>query len=207
MKTNHGLGEKMLIKDETKKKLSSFADELDGRFEKALAGRKEDVDKQLDDKIRDLKEEADLKIRQIKEEIDQEKNELKRQFNIISELEEGGAELKNQIRGRADQAAQYKNSIWKLTESLNTEWSAVKALDRKFQELRFEANDQVKSLIGHLEKLYGLETRIPESDILQENSDIDASRDMAALGKIRELLGSPDPSLPADSSAGKETSS
>jgi len=197
----------MLIKDETKKKLSSFADELDGRFDKALAGRKEDVEKQLEEKIRCLKDEADQKIHQIKEQIDQEKNELKRQFNIISELEEGGAELKNQIHGHADQAAQYKNSIWKLTDSLTAEWSTIKTLDRKFQDLRFEANDQVKSLIGHLEKLYGLETRIPESDILQDNSDIDASREMAALGKIKELLGSPDPSPPADIGAGKESAS
>jgi len=197
----------MLIKDETKKKLSSFADELDGRFEKALAGRKEDVGKQLDEKIRCLKEEADLKIQRIKEEIDQEKDEMKRQFNIISELEEGGAEIKNQIHGHADQAAQYKNSLWKLTESLNTEWSTIKTLDRKFQELRFEANDQVKSLIGHLERLYGLETKIPESDILQDNSDIDASRELAVLGKIKELLGPPDPTPPAASAAEKEPAS
>lgn len=178
----------MLKKDENKKKFLSISKEIENQLEKAFSNRKEEVVKELEEKIRLIKVEAERKIEQKKEEINKEKKELTDYTAFISELENNGVELRNKIDSHLNQSAKHKTEIGKLIELINKELISVRELTQKLDMLRQEADEKAKILKNQLEEKYGIEAKIPESDVLKEKVEVDLVQETEKLRKIKELF-------------------
>jgi len=174
--------------DESKKRLLSISRDVEDQLDRLLSAKRDEIGKILEEKVRFIKEEADRKYEQVKEAIAQEKKEVKHYVSVVAELENTGDEVRNQINQHIAQAARHKKEIWRLTELHNADLTSTLNLSQKLDKLQQEANERAKILRNQLEVKYGIRTKLPEIDVLQNRINIDVDKEKERLARIRELL-------------------
>lgn len=178
----------MFKRDESKKRFLSISREIEDQLDRLLSAKREEIGKILEEKVRLIKEEADRNYEQVKEAIAQEKKEVRHYVSVVAELENAGDEVRDRINTHLSQAARHKKEIWRLTELHNAELTATLDLSQKLGKLQQEADERAKILMNQLEVKYGIRTKLPEINVLQDKINIDVDKEKDRLAKIRELL-------------------
>jgi regulator of PEP synthase PpsR (kinase-PPPase family) len=193
-------------KDESIRRFQLFSKEIEDQLDKLLADRKLEIVKILVGRVKFLKEEAEKKIERTRDEIYQEKKELKHCFGLIAEQENLGDEIRGKIDAHAGQVTQYKKEILKLADAVQNEMQATNELGQQFDQLQKDTLEKATSLKNQLQVKYGIETKLPESDIFKEKTNLDVAGELDKIGKIKKLIEPAEfPSL-AEKAAEKEYS-
>jgi hypothetical protein len=193
-------------KDESKRRFQLVSNEIEDQLDKLLVDRKLEIVKVLEGRVKFLKEEAEKKIEQTRDDIYQEKKELKHYFGLIAEQEILGDEIRGKIAAHAGQVTQYKKEILKLADAVQHEMLATDELGQQLDHLQKDALEKATSLKNQLQVKYGIETKLPDSDILKEKANSDVAGELEKIGKIKRLIEPTEfPSL-AEKAAEKESS-
>jgi hypothetical protein len=193
-------------KDESRRRFQLVSREIEDQLDKLLVDRRLEIEKVLEGRIKFLKDEAEKKIEQTKDEIYQEKKELKHYFGLIAEQENLGDEIRGKIDAHTDQVTQYKKEILKLADAVQNEMHATDALSQQLDHLQKDALEKATSLKNQLQVKYGIETKLPDSDILKEKTNLDVAGELDKIGKIKKLIEPAEFPSFAEKAAEKESS-
>jgi len=193
-------------RDELKRRFQMVSKEIEDQLDRLLGDRKLEIEKILEGRIKFLKDEAEKKIEQTKDAIYQEKKELKHYFGLIAEQENLGDEIRGKIDAHAGQVTQYKKEILRLADSMQNEMHATDALGQQLDHLQKDALEKATSLKNQLQVKYGIDTKLPDSDILKEQVHLDVAGELDKIGKIRRLIEPPEFASFAEKTAEKESS-
>ena len=166
----------------------SISRDIEDQLDRLLSAKREEIGRILEEKVRLIKEEADRKHEQVKEAIAQEKKEVRHYVSVVAELENAGDEVRNKISTHLAQAARHKKEIWRLTELHNAELTSTVDLSQKLDKLQQEANERAKTLRNQLEVKFGIRTKLPEIDVLQDKIEVAVDKEKDRLARIKELL-------------------
>ena len=171
------------------KESTSVIEEVEKQLGKLFAKKKEDIDKELAEKINREKEEARKRTEQIEKEFEKEKEALSEYRAAISEFEAERTNLQNQIKEHFNQALHYQKLIEKMAGLTVEELGRVSLLNQKLEELRQKAEVKMAFFRKDLEEKFGIVTEVPET-IEKEEMAIDLEQELIKLRKIKELLAS-----------------
>ena len=185
-------------KDESRRRFQLVSKEIEDQLDKLLGDRKLDIEKVLEGRIKFLKDEAEKKIEQTRDEIYQEKKELKHYFGLIADQENQGDEIRGKIDAHAGQVTQYKKEILRLTDAVQNEMFTTSELGQQLDHLQKDALEKATSLKNQLQVKYGIDTKLPESDILRERVQLDVAGELDKIGKIKRLIAPAESPSPAE---------
>lgn len=171
------------------KESTSVIAEVEKQLERLLAKRKEEIDRELAEKINLEKEEARKRTEQIEKDFEKEREALSDYRAAISEFEAEKANLQGQIKEHFNQALHYQKLIEKMAGLTVEELGRVSLLNQKLDELRQKAELKMAFFRKDLEEKFGIVTEVPET-IEKEEMTIDLEQELVKLKKIKELLAS-----------------
>jgi hypothetical protein len=172
-----------LLKDST-----SIVKEIESQLEKLLLSKKEQVEKQLLDRIDQEKKDAKLVLERIEKEFAKEKEFLKDYEAMIAEYEKRKVSLQEQIKEHFNKALYYQKEIEKMAGDTLEELRKVTELNHKLDELRQNAEQRAFFLKRDLEEKFGILAQAPKSKESEEIR-VDLSQELEKLKRIKELLG------------------
>lgn len=143
--------DKKIQKYSAHKNIKSMFEKIEAQLEEASAQRKDEVKKELEEKIRWEREEAKRKINQIEEEIEKRRKILKNYYSLNSEDESREANIENRIKEHFNNFMKYQEKIEELAELELQEIKAVRMLRKNLTELPPE-KEEAKSLRKEIEK-------------------------------------------------------
>lgn len=162
-------------------------EEIEGKLEKILSKRKEEIERELDEKLRAIKEEAEKKIESIEKELEKGKEILHDYKTVVSEFESERNAVQRQIREHFDKAIQHQTEIERLAGLTLEELRIIGELNRKLETLHQTAEERVSTYRKDLEEKFGIVAELPES-VEAEEVKIDLEQELLKLKKIKELL-------------------
>lgn len=164
----------MAKNDDILKESSQAVKEIGEHLEDALAKKKEDAEKKLD---------------QIIEEIDKRRESLTNFETQIAELEKHKADFEGKVKDHLDKAIQYQKEIEKLAESKLSELKKMDELDQKIGEHRQQAEEKTAELKQNLEENYEVSPGMPKNEAPEEKVKGSIEEELNKLRKVKELLG------------------
>lgn len=176
-------------KDHFVKDSTAFIQEIEGHLEKVLSKRKDEIQKDLDEKIKHHKGEAEKKIGLLEKEFDKGREILNEYRSIMSEFEDERNSLQNEIKEHFNRAVQYQTDIEKMAALTLEELRKMSELSRKLETLHQIAEEKVGHLKRDLEDRFGVVAKVPEP-AEEDVVSIDLEQELVKLKKIKELLGS-----------------
>lgn len=162
--------------------------EVESQLEKLRAKRKDEVEKELNEKIRLEQEQAERKLGLIEKEFEKEKVALEEYRTLLSEFENERTTILNQIKEHFDKAVHYQTEIGKIAGLTLEQLRMVGELNKKLEELEGKAEEKIGLLRKDLEGKFGIITQVPEME--EEDLRIDLDQELLRLRKIKELLES-----------------
>lgn len=162
-------------------------EEIEGKLEKILSKRKEEIERELDEKLRAIKQEAEKKIESIEKELEKGKEILHDYKTVVSEFESERNAVQRQIREHFDKAIQHQTEIERLAGLTLEELRIIGELNRKLETLHQTAEERVNTYRKDLEERFGIVAELPES-VEAEEVKIDLEQELLKLKKIKELL-------------------
>ncbi len=163
-------------------------EEIEGKLEKILSKRREEIERELDEKLKAIKEEAEKKIESIERELEKGKEILHDYRTVLSEFESERNTLQRQIREHFDKAIQHQTEIERMAGLTLEELRIISELNRKLEAIHQTAEERVNSYRKDLEERFGIVAELPES-VEEEEVKIDLEQELTKLKKIKELLG------------------
>ena len=162
-------------------------EEVEGKLEKILSKRKEEIERELDEKLSAIKKEAEKKIESIEKELEKGKEILHDYRTVVSEFESERNAVQRQIKEHFDKAIQHQTEIERMAGLTLEELRVIGELNRKLETLHQTAEEKVNSYRKDLEDRFGIVAELPES-VEEEEVKIDLEQELVKLKKIKELL-------------------
>jgi hypothetical protein len=162
-------------------------EEIETKLERLLNKRKEEIERDLEERIRVEKAEADKKIDAIQKEINKGRGLLQDYRTVISEFETERSALQRQIKEHFDRVVGFQTEIEKMAGLTLEELRKVGELNRKLDTLHHSAEEKVSTFRKDLEERFGIIAQLPASRE-EEELKIDLEEELAKLRKIKELL-------------------
>ncbi|MDH7512493.1 MAG: hypothetical protein QHH14_06075 [Clostridiales bacterium] len=162
-------------------------EEIEGKLEKILSKRKEEIERELDEKLRAIKEEAEKKIESIEKELEKGKQILHDYRTVIGEFESERNAIQRQIREHFEKAIQHQTEIERMAGLTLEELRIIGELNRKLETIHQTAEEKVSLYRKDLEERFGIAAELPES-VEEEEVKIDLEQELLKLKKIKELL-------------------
>lgn len=184
--------ETMAKKDDTPEKSLSVFEEIEEQLTQALAKKKANLEKELEEKIRKEREETQKKIEALDQDLQKEKGTLSDFQSQLSEIENRKADLKKQIKEHIDRAIKFQTQIETLTAQTLEELRTVSTLSQRLEELQLETGEKVTFLKKTLDEKFGIKAEVLEDEV-KEETDINLEQELSKLKRIQELLNSNGP--------------
>lgn len=164
-------------------------EEIESRLEKLFSKKKEEIERDLEDKMRMIKEEAEKRIQAIETEMEKGREILHEYKAIISEFESERASIQKQIKDHFDKAIRHQTEIEKMASLTLDELRQISELNRKLESLHQTTEDKINGYKKDLEERFGIVAEVPETKEEQELK-INLEQELLKLRKIKELLES-----------------
>jgi hypothetical protein len=162
-------------------------DEIETKLEGLLNKRKEEIERDLEERIRAEKAEADKKLEAIDKEIQKGRGLLHDYRSVINEFETERSAIQRQIKEHFERAVEYQTEIEKKAGMTLEELRMVSELNRKLETLQQSAEEKVNTFRKDLEERFGIVAHLPETKE-EEEIKIDLEQELSKLRKIKELL-------------------
>jgi hypothetical protein len=164
-------------------------EEIESKMENIWVKRKEEIERELEERIRAEREEANRKIEVIEKEISKGRTVLQDYRTVVSEFETERANLQMQIKDHFDKAVGYQTEIEKMAGLTMEELRLVRELNNKLEALHQSAELKVNNFRKDLEEKFGIVAELPES-MEDENLKVDLEQELHKLKKIKQILES-----------------
>jgi hypothetical protein len=177
----------MAKKDANMKDSVVVIEEIEAKIEDLWLKRKEEVEKDLEEKIRVEREEAAKKIEAIEKELEKGRTILKDYRTVVGEFENERTSLQRQIKEHFEKAVEYQTEIEKMAGQTMEELRLVNDLNKKLESIQHSAEDKVNGFRKDLEERFGIEAQLPESPE-EDELKVDLEQELLKLRKIKEIL-------------------
>jgi hypothetical protein len=182
----------MTPKDDVLDESASIIDEIETNLERVLQKRREDIGRELQEKIRMEKEESERKLSLIAREIEKERESLKDYREMITEYETNKESLLGQIRAHLYRGMGYQREIEKLTALTLEDLRKVDELSANLIDLRQRAEDKIVEIKTKIKDRYGFAPEAPRAapPAPREEDGLGAEleQELSKLKKIKALL-------------------
>jgi hypothetical protein len=162
-------------------------EEIESKMESIWIKRKEEIERELEERIRAEREEAGRKIEVIEREINKGRTVLQDYRSVVSEFETERASLQKQIKEHFDKAVVYQTEIEKMAGLTMEELRLVRELTGKLEALHQSAEVKVNNFRKDLEEKFGIVAELPES-LEEEDLKVDLEQELHKLKKIKQIL-------------------
>jgi hypothetical protein len=180
-------GTQMADDDSLLKKSRFILDEIEEQLKVILSKKREEIERELEEKIQKERDLARKKIDEIEQEMAAEKEALVSYREILSEFKADNVGIKEQIKRHLDKAAEIQVEIESKASMALEELKKVHDLSRRLETLNQEAVQRMETHRSDLEKKYGVGDGILDRD-RKEAAVSQIENEMERLGKIKELL-------------------
>ena len=177
------------MRNKDPKKEASIIDEIESQLETILKQKKEDVEKELQEKIQREQYDAKKRMEALEAEIGQEKEALVSFQQLFSEYDTEKVELKQQIKVHLDKAAEMQAEIEAKTKHTLEELSAVTELNQKLEALVKETRERALVMKEDLQQKYGIVASVAV-ETEEEEVSTHLERELDRLNQIKVLLES-----------------
>jgi DNA repair exonuclease SbcCD ATPase subunit len=162
-------------------------EDIETKMEGLWLKRKEEVEKELEERIRSEREEASKKIEAIERELERGRSVLKDYRTVIGEFESERDGLQREIKAHFDKAVAYQSEIEKMAGQTMDELRLVNELSQKLESVNQSAEEKVNGFRKELEERFGIVAQLPPSRE-EEELKVDLEHELKKLRKIKELL-------------------
>jgi hypothetical protein len=169
------------------KSSASIIEEIEQQLEVILKKKKDDIEKDLEERINKEKEEAEIRKEQIDKEIAVEREALISHQSILSEIEDEKEKIKEKIKEHLDKAVSFQSEIEEKTGLTLEELNKVAELNKKIDEINDKAGERIGELKKDLEGKYGIVPQLPELTG-DDDASLEINYELKKLQKIKELL-------------------
>jgi hypothetical protein len=162
---------------------------IENELEEIINRKKEEIEKDLEQRIQQEKNKAKRKLDQIEKDLEFKKEELNNYRTAHAEFEESKANIRDQKKGYLEKAIQYLRKIEGLTAQALKGLKKMSELDQKLDELNQRVKEKADIFKRNLEDKIEVMAEVTET---RENEEIDLEQEREKLRKILELLGRTD---------------
>ena len=177
----------MAEKDANMKDSVVVIEEIEAKIEDLWLKRKEEVEKDLEERIRVEREGAAKKIEAIEKELEKGRTILKDYRTVVHEFESERSSLQRQIKEHFEKAVAYQTEIEKMAGQTMEELRLVNDLNKKLESIQHSAEDKVNGFRKDLEERFGIVAQLPESRE-EDELKVDLEQELLKLRKIKEIL-------------------
>ena len=168
------------------KSSASIIEEIEQQLEEILKKKKDDIEKELEERINKEKEEAEIRKEQLNKEIEAEKEALISHQSILSEIEDEKEKIKEKIKEHLDRALNFQREIEEKTGQTLEELNRVGELNQEIDEINKNADEKIGYLKKDHEEKYGIVPQLPE--LTEDDARLEINYELTKLQKIKELL-------------------
>jgi len=167
--------------------------EIENNLEKSLLKRREEITRELQERIRREQEESERQLTELEGEVARERETLKDYRGAISEFETSRDSLHTDIKDHLDRSLAYQKDIERLTALTLDELRELADLTARLTELRDRTELKVSEIRTRLKDKYGVVTEPLDT---RETNDIvvNLEQELFKLKRIKALLESEDES-------------
>ncbi len=167
---------------------ANIIDEIEQQLEDILRQKKQNVEKELEEKIKLEQEEAQKKMAAIDQELAQEREALVSYQAFLGEFETNKADIKKEIKDHLDKAIAIQKEIEEKTTLTLGELKTVSELSLKLEELSKDTHNKATVMKDDLHQKFGITAKVPD---LKEDDEVKShlDKELDRLNKIKELLG------------------
>ena len=166
---------------------ASIIEEIEQQLEEILKKKKDDIEKDLEDRINKEKEEAEIRKDQLNKEIEAEKEALISHQGILSEIEDEKERIKEKIKEHLEKAVSFQSEIEEKTGQTLEELNRVGELNQEIDEINKKADERIGELKKDLEEKYGIVPQLPKLTG-DDDASLKINYELKKLQKIKELL-------------------
>lgn len=167
--------------------------EIENEIERLKSGRKEQIEKKLQEKIQHEQNEAAAEISRMEEEFRQGQDGVKKYEQMIADYEGARVELQGRIREHLGRVEQSKAEIAGSALSAATSLREVERQHSKFLDLRRIVEERATLLQTQLAEKFNMTVELPERRAADELK-VDLNEELAWFQRvINELEGRPTP--------------
>jgi len=165
--------------------------EIEDEIERLKSGRKELIEKKLQEKILREQSEAAAEISRVEKEFQQEREGLKKYEEVIADYDGARAELQNRIREHLGRVEQCKAEIAGSALSAATSLREVDRQYNKFRDLRRIVEERATLLKNEIAEKYDMTVQLPER-LDSDELKVDINKEIAWFQRIiQDLEGRP----------------
>jgi hypothetical protein len=172
---------------ETTREQASALDDVEKRINEIFSAQKSEVEQSLMARISREKEEAQRRIEAVNQEFVQVRGFLEEHKAAMAQLQTLEEQLRGEIRGHFDRAANYQKMMEHAAVLAGNELEKIGALNEEIERVRVRAESIYAGLKQHLAGYAGIIAQIPVPTIRVE-SDMDWTAEMNKLRRVRDLL-------------------
>jgi hypothetical protein len=177
----------MAEKDANMKDSVVVIEEIEAKIEDLWLKRKEEVERDLEERIRVEREGAAKKIEAIEKELEKGRTILTDYRTVVHEFESERSSLQRQIKEHFEKAVEYQTEIEKMAGQTMEELRLVNDLNKKLESIQHSAEDKVNGFRKDLEERFGIVAQLPESRE-EDELKVDLDQELLKLRKIKEIL-------------------
>jgi cell division septation protein DedD len=178
---------------------TSVLKEIEDEIERLKSGRKEQIEKKLQEKILKERKDAADEISRVEKEFERDREEIRKYEVLVADYERARAELQGRIQEHLNRIEQCRAEIAKSALAAATSLREVDRQNKKFRDLRGAVEERTVMFKKEIPENFEITVQLPE----RQDSDelkLDVEGDLAWFQKIIVDLESK-PAVPASKPA------
>ena len=178
---------------------TSVLKEIEDEIERLKSGRKEQIEKKLQEKILKERKDAADEISRVEKEFERDREEIRKYETLVADYERARAELQGRIQEHLNRIEQCRAEIAKSALAAATSLREVDRQNKKFRDLRGAVEERTVMFKKEIPENFEITVQLPE----RQDSDelkLDVEGDLAWFQKIIVDLESK-PAVPASKPA------
>jgi len=169
------------------KESSSVIQEIETQLELMLAGKKDDIERDLAGKIQQEKDSARRKMDEVLKGFDQEKEALGEFRAMVADAEAERNGILEEMHERLKRALSLQSDIETKARQTVEEIRKVDELQQRLEAMRRRTSERAAFLRKDLKEKYGIVAEIP-GQAESKPAAVDLDQELSKLKKIKELL-------------------
>ncbi|MCJ7588520.1 MAG: hypothetical protein MUQ00_11575 [Candidatus Aminicenantes bacterium] len=175
---------------------TSVLKEIEDEIERLKSGRKEQIEKKLQEKILKERKDAADEISRVEKEFERDREEIRKYEALVADYERARAELQGRIQEHLNRIEQCRAEIAKSALAAATSLREVDRQNKKFRDLRGAVEERTVMLKKEIPENFEITVQLPE----RQDSDelkLDVEGELAWFQKIIVDLESKPAVLPS----------
>jgi len=162
---------------------TSVLKEIEGEIERLKSGRKEQIEKKLQEKILKERKDAADEISRVEKEFERDREEIRKYEALVADYERARAELQGRIQEHLNRIEQCRAEIAKSALGAATSLREVDRQNKKFRDLRRAVEERTVMLKKEIAENFDITVRLPERQDSDE-LNLDVEGELAWFQKI-----------------------